>query len=80
MDNKLYKWRLVFKGHRSSFGSSLETKYDFNSGMHFVEPSNKFPDFHDFVGTYKDCDNEWDKWREQGFWIQDAYNLGEFKK
>lgn len=74
-DPTLYKWRLVFKN--TPYGASGERMYDIQTGKTYSDISRG--GFHDFIGTHKSSDEEWKKWREAGYGIQDCYNLGEYK-
>ena len=74
-DKTLYKWRLVFKagpGYRSTYNKD----YSINRNSYDLSPI----EFHDFAGTNEDCSKEWDKWTKNGYDIQDAYNLGIYRK
>ena len=74
-DPRLYKWRLVFKN--TPFAAMSETKYDFQTRKSYSDIS--LNGYHDFIGTHKSSSQEWDKWRELGYAIQDCYNLGEYQ-
>ena len=74
-DKTLYKWRLVFKTGRS-YGVSKTKDLSTYRNSYDLTPV----EFHDFAGTDEDCSKEWDKWTKNGYDIQDAYNLGIYRK
>jgi hypothetical protein len=74
-DKTLYMWRLVFKN--TPYGASAERKYDLQTGRTYADIS--LQGYHDFVGTHKSSSEEWDKWREAGYGIQDCFNLGKYE-
>ena len=74
-DKTIYKWRLVFKN--TPYGAFAERKYDLQTGKTYSDISRG--GYHDFIGTHKSSSEEWAKWREAGYGIQDCYNLGKYE-
>ncbi len=59
--------------------SDSETMYKWR--LLFKVPRYSYQyEFHDFVGTNADCDEECDRWTKLGYYIQDAVNYGEYQK
>ena len=58
--------RQIIKGYRDK--NSNKCIYNISRGG-----------YHDFIGTHKSSSEEWAKWREAGYGIQDCYNLGKYE-
>lgn len=72
-ETTLFKFRIRFKSMPTP--QKLESYKDTHTGWVRSQLSNE-KDLFDFIGTNKDADNEWDRFTEMGYDIQDIYNLG----
>ena len=74
-ETTIFKFRIRFKSMPAP--QKLQAHKDLNTLIEGAQLSNE-KDLFDFIGTNKDADNEWDRFSEMGYDIQDIYNLGKY--
>jgi len=76
-ETTIFKFRIRFKSMPTL--QKLQAHKDLDTLIEGAQLSNE-KDLFDFIGTNKDADNEWDRFSEMGYDIQDIYNLGKYEK
>ena len=74
-ETTVFKFRIRFKSIPTP--QRLQAHKDLFTLIEGAQLSNE-KDLFDFRGTNKDADNEWDRFSQMGYDIQDIYNLGEY--